>query len=321
MQDLEQLFGDKNITESSKNLYMKNLVRLNGGNDIRNFNFLKNEKEILDKLEKYKPNTRRTYIISIVSLLKGLTAKEPRKYKKLYDKYFVLLDQFNKELKTNNEKSDREKENWISQAEVLAKLEELKHILPTIANAKKITEVQFNELQQLLLLSLYAMQKPRRNKDYQEMLVYTKKVSSSPEKTMDTKGNIVTPVLPNILDLAGNRFIFQNFKTAKSYPSQEIPIVPELRDIIDTYLKFHPTYKKTQKEAVPFLVTYSGIPYKNNNDMTRLLYRIFNKKIGCSMLRHIYLTDKYKTVLDDMKEDAQQMGTSENMVQNQYVKH
>ena len=108
MTDLEQLFADKNITASSKNLYLKNLVRLNGGNEIRNFHFLKNEKEILEKLEKYKPNTQRTYIISIVSLLKGLTTKEPKKYKKLYDKYFQILDQFNKDLKTSNEKSDKE---------------------------------------------------------------------------------------------------------------------------------------------------------------------------------------------------------------------
>jgi hypothetical protein len=308
MEDLEKLFAEKNITASSKNLYLKNLVRLNSGNEIKNFNFLKNEKEIQEKLEKYKPNTQRTYIISIVSLLKELSTKEPRKYKKLYDKYFILLDKFNKDLKTNNDKSIREQENWISQADVLSKLEDLKHILPKIADAKKINEDQFNELQKLLILSLYALQKPRRNKDYQDNLIYKKIPVPFPE------GH-------NILDLAGNRFIFQNFKTQKKYPLQEIPIVPELREIIDVYLKFHPTYKKSQKEPVQFLVTYGGVPYENNNDMTRLLYRIFNKKIGCSMLRHIYLTDKYKDVLNDMKSDAEQMGTSENMVQNQYVKN
>jgi hypothetical protein len=37
-------------------------------------------------------------------------------------------------------------------------------------------------------------------------------------------------------------------------------------------------------------------------------------------LRHIFLTDKYKNVLNEMKDDAKAMGTSTNMVEDQYVK-
>ena len=83
---------------------------------------------------------------------------------KLYDIYYTYMETLNKELKNNNEKTEKERENWISQEAVFEKLEELKKIIPTLG--RKITESQFNELQQLLLLSLYALQKPRRNKDY-----------------------------------------------------------------------------------------------------------------------------------------------------------
>lgn len=38
------------------------------------------------------------------------------------------------------------------------------------------------------------------------------------------------------------------------------------------------------------------------------------------MLRHIFLTSKYKDVLEDMKQDAKAMGTSTDMVADQYVK-
>ena len=68
------------------------------------------------------------------------------------------------------------------------------------------------------------------------------------------------------------------------------------------------------------LVNFVGQPYENNNDITRILYKIFNKKIGVNMLRHIFLTDKYKNVLNEMKDDAKAMGTSTNMVEDQYVK-
>lgn len=305
---MNEIFTDKNITESSKNLYLKNLIRLNGG-EIKNFNFLKNETEILEKLKKYKPNTQRTYIISIVSLLKVLSTKEPKKYKKLYDKYYLVLDGMNKNLKVNNEKNEKEEKNWISQDEVLERFNELKKIIPTLG--KKITEEQFNELQKLVILSLYCLQRPRRNKDYQEMIVCRK--HSTPVEGTE-------PAKENILDLAGNRFIFNNFKTQKKYHSQEIKILPELREILDIYLKYHPTFKKS-KTPVPLLVNFEGQPYTKNNDMTRLLYKIFNKKIGCSMLRHIFLTDKYKDVMDEMKQDTQNMGTSVEMMKDQYIKN
>jgi hypothetical protein len=85
-------------------------------------------------------------------------------------------------------------------------------------------------------------------------------------------------------------------------------------------LKYHPTFKKS-KEPVSLIVNFKGQPYLNNNDMTRLLYKIFDKKIGSTMLRHIFLTFKYKDALSEMKEDAKEMGTSTDMVATQYVKH
>lgn len=303
--DLAKIFQDKNITPSTQNLYQKNLTRLSGG-ELKNWNFLKDENEILKKLEKYQPNTQRTYIISIVSLLKCLSSTEPKKYKKLYDKYFTILEQMNTNLKSNNEKTEKEKENWISQDEVLQRLEELKSILPTLG--KKITEDQYKELQKLVILALYALQKPRRNKDYQDCLVIRK------------ANELNQPFSSNLLVLPQNKFIFNNYKTQGTYKSQEIEINPELRSIIDVYLKYHPLIKKT-KEPFPFLVDFNGIPYTNNNDITRLLYKVFNKKIGSTMLRHIFLTDKYKEVLGEMKEDANQMGTSSQMVENQYIKN
>jgi len=38
------------------------------------------------------------------------------------------------------------------------------------------------------------------------------------------------------------------------------------------------------------------------------------------MLRKIYLTSKYQNVMDDLKDDAADMGTSEKTIKNHYVK-
>jgi hypothetical protein len=317
--DLDKLFSEKNITVSSKNLYMKNLKRLNDGNQVKNVTFLKDIDVIQEKLAKYKPNTQRSYIIAIVSFLKALLSGENgKKYKLLYEAYYIKMEQLNKELKCNNEKSEKEKDNWMSQKAVMDRLTELKEIIPTLG--KKITATQFVDLQKLLLLALYALQRPRRNKDYQYMLVFKKKLVSCSMCLKGNTGDCLQPTNNNILDLKSNHFIFTNFKTQKKYSNQEIPITDDLREIIDLYLKYHPTYKKS-KEPVQLLTNFQGKPYTNNNDMTRLLYKIFDKKIGSTMLRHIFLTDKYKDVLDDMKGDAEAMGTSTHMVETQYVKN
>jgi hypothetical protein len=309
MEDLNKLFDEKNVTESSKKLYLKNLERLNGG-ELKNLKFLNDEKKILEKIQKYKPNTQRTYIISVVSLLKSLSGE--KKYKKLYDKYYPYLEELNKQLKTNTEKSEKETENWLTQEEIMKRLDELKEIIPTLK--KKITESQFYELQKLMLLSLYTLQAPRRNKDYQDMLVV---------KKLHYNASHVNEPAPagNILDLAGNRFIFSNYKTQKKYQTQEIPVAPALREIIDIYLKHHPLIKQLKTEPIPFIVNFHGEPYKNNNDFTRLLYKIFNKKIGASMLRKIFLTDKYSTTLKELNEDTNAMGTSTATAENHYIKN
>lgn len=312
----DELFKDKSIAESSKTLYLKNLVRLNGGQELKNLNFLKDVDAIQKKLEELKPNTRRTYIIAIVSLLKTLIAQP--KYKKLYDKYYKFLEDLNKDLKTSNEKTDKEKENWLSQDDIKAKLENLKSIL-TELTTKKITEEQYYRLLNLVVLGLYVLQRPRRNMDYQDCLVSLqrgKKKAEEPETEHDGAKK------SNVLNLVDNKFEFNNFKTKGTYKSQEETIDLELRKIIDIYLKYHPLSKEMKKQSVPFIVNYQGQPYTNNNDFTRILYKIFDgQKVGVSMLRKIFLTDKYKDTLKELKADASAMGTSSGTIEDHYIKN
>tara|TARA_R110000782_G_scaffold197052_1_gene286311 strand:+ start:1216 stop:2133 length:918 start_codon:yes stop_codon:yes gene_type:complete len=302
--NLDEIFSSKPITESSKKLYIRNLTRLNGGNPIKNLTFLSDVTGVIDGLNtKYKPNTVRSYVISIVSLLKSINDK---KSQKLYSGYYPVLEQLNKELKTNTTKSEKEVDNWISQADVKCKFDSLCPIVNEVVDKKKITAVQWSELFDCLVVGLYVLQSPRRNADYQKMLVLKKNQPALLEKF-------------NILDLEKNKFLFSNYKTAGTYKVQEVDIDSELRKIIDVYLKFHPL-KKDLKNGFPLLVNFTGQSYSNSNDMTRILHRIFNKKIGSSMLRKIFLTDKYKDTLDDLNDDAAKMGSSSETFQNQYIK-
>ena len=59
-----------------------------------------------------------------------------------------------------------------------------------------------------------------------------------------------------------------------------------------------------------FLVSSDGTPITAVNAITRVLNRIFGKKVGSSMLRHIYLSNKYGDKLEEMKDDAEKMAHS-----------
>lgn len=310
MEDLTEIFTAKNITDSSRKLYLANLIRLNGGQPIKNLKFLNEIEAIKGKLEKYKPNTQRSYIISIVSLLKSLKEKQPKKFSKLYDTYYTILDTMNKSLKDNTEKTEKEEKEWIGQDAVKARFEEQLKVLAEIKDNKKLSPEEYEKLLHLVVLSLFVLQKPRRNKDYQEAFITKKyKAEYGTER--------------NFLDLFKNEFLFNNYKTQGTYKTQTCAVNPLLREIIDIYLKFHPLKSKLrEKDAlIPLLVDYTGEPFTSNNALTRMLYKIFGSKIGSSMLRKLFLTDKYADVMKQMKEDVADMGTSTSTAQTNYIKN
>lgn len=300
-------FSNKpNISATSRKLYLFNLMKLNGGKEIKNLKFL-DKPDVLERMNEMKPNTRRTYLISIVSALKD---RPEAKSKKLYSKYYEHLMALNKDLKDNTEKSEKVKENWSSQDEVNEVLEKLKEIIPAIQNKKKINEEEYNKLLHLVVLSLYTLQAPRRNRDYTEMVI----VRKEPESTDS-----------NYLDQTDWKWIFNNFKTQKKYSKQTLDIPEALKEILQLYFKFHPKAKELKAKKAPeapihFLVYYDGSPVATSTDMTRILNKIFGKKIGCSLLRAIFLTDKYGKETSDLKADTLAMGTSIETAQNNYIK-
>jgi hypothetical protein len=304
--DIFDKLKTKGITESSLKLYTNNLKRLNDGNEVKNLNFLKDFETIVGKLEHYKPNTRRSYLISVVSFL-----KEEPKQKKLYDKYYELMMKYNKELAVNNSKSEAQKANWIDQEDVFKIYAELAERAVPLIEKKRLTEKEYNSVLDWVILSLYCLQPPRRNADFQ-LCVAVKKYDA---ETSDKKFNY--------LDTTNWKFIFNNFKTAGTYKSQVQPVNDALKDVLQPYLtKVTPLRSEFKKKnaSIPLLVDYEGKPFEANNSITRILNKIFGKRIGVSMLRNIYLTNKYGAKVEQLNEDATAMGTSSNVIKDQYVK-
>ena len=304
MSCLEDVFKDKKITESSKKLYCSNLKRLNGGLEIKDFKFLSNIEKIAEIIKDSKPNTQRNYYIVICSVLAELK-KDNKKYEKLYNIYYKILTELNSTLKDQTAKTETESENWISQDAIHGKLNEKMEILKEINKKRKLSNEQYNKLLDLIILGLYTLQPPRRNIDYLNMFILTNAYNAETHGTEK-----------NFLDLTNKTFVLNNYKTAGTYKTQIVPINEELFNIIKLYIKF----RGLKESNIPFLVDYEENPIMESNALTKKLNNIFDKKIGSSMLRKMYLTNKYSDVMNEMKEDAKDMGTSSSVMQTNYIK-
>jgi hypothetical protein len=298
---------NREITQSTKDVYLKNIIRLNSKQPIKykkngepNYDFLKDTDKILERIQKLKGNSQRTYLISIVTTLRGL-----KQYEAIYDFYYQLMMNIAEDLKKGaNTKSESQQKNWIEQNEVLQIFENLKEKAMPLLAKKKVDDQEWVIILDFVVLSLYVLQPVRRNKDYMLMLyVNDKNIIENPEF------NYYLPKL--------KKFEFNQYKTSGTYNMQEVAVNQELVNILTKYAKLHPL--KKQKNFY-LLVNYKGEPLLAVNAITRILNRIFGRPIGVSLLRSISLTDKYKKVMEDLDKTTADMGTSSSTARGTYIK-
>lgn len=300
--DLVAKFQEKGISASSIKLYINNLRKLNEGAELTGFKFLEKPEKITEKLTKYKPTTKRNFLIAIVSALN--TDNNP-KIKKLYGKYYDLMLNINEEVK-NIEHSAEDLPEWKT---ITDKAEELEKEVKSFMDKKTLSPPEYETLLKYVVLSLYTTQPPRRNGDYLNMYIVEK---NTPELSTEK----------NYCVRSTAEFVFNAYKTAKKYNQQVEQISPELVGILKIYFKFHPLLKagKLPKgvEEVKFLVYRDGEGVSQINAITRILNSILGKGIASSKLRHIYLTSKYGDTIKEQEKDASAMGHS-TAQQKEYI--
>jgi hypothetical protein len=299
----KQLMDTRKVAESTANAYIKSLYALNGKKAFKNISFLKNIDEVEKRIGEYAESTQRALLATIVSVL-GLYKDKPT-FKKPYQHYYDKMMERSKEARAvaeerGNEKTEKQKENWVSWEDIEKRKSEIAEEVAKFSGKKTIDSAQYEKLLQYIVLCLYTEVQPRRNDDYLSMYIVK-------------KWNDKMPTDKNYLDVAGKRFIYNKYKTAKKWGQQTIDIPESLSNALNVYFKYHPLWKglaKRKTEPVKFLVSSDGTPLTAVNAITRLLNKVFGKKVGSSMIRHIYLSDKYKDTLDEMKKDSLAMGHS-----------
>lgn len=251
------------------------------------------------KIEDKSANTRKNYLASIVKLLRMMPDTDTNK--KLIQQYSAKMNTEIENTKPSNHYNEKQKANLMTMTEI-DKIRD--NMLAGIKPGDFTKRINYDTLLDHMILSLYTLQPPRRNEFFD--MVIAKSLTE-----LDDSHNwlLWTP--------KKKEFIFQRYKTAKTYGSERMTIDKRLVDIIKNYLKYR------DQIALPgnknFLVKYGNQNFENSNDITRRLNRALGKNIGASMLRHIYLSEKYGSVIKMMEKDAGALGHSTEQ-QREYIK-
>ena len=176
-------------------------------------------------------------------------------------------------------------ENWVSQDDIVVRLDELKK--ETVKQYKSTTP-DLQQIQLYIILSLLGAQyiAPRRLKDFTHFKI--KNINKETDNYID-KGELV----------------FNAFKTAK-FGQQRIPLPKDLKTILTKYIKINPT------EYLLFDVNGNQLSAPQLNQRINKIFGS-EKSIGVNMLRHSFLTEKFGDSISKKKELAntmEKMGSS-----------
>jgi hypothetical protein len=289
------LINRPNLTQSSVKTYMSNINKTSRDIDKSletTDDIIKYHKEILENLMKYRPSIRKTKLSAFIVALdeKEKTPKETADIIAELRKqlYFDADDTEKQEEKQKLTKT--QEENFITWEEVMKIYDDLRTEAEPLFKLKTLNKKQFNKLQEFVLLSMYVLIPPRRSLDYAQFKI------RDPDLETD-----------NYMILRGRKkeatLIFNAYKNSKRLGKQEVKISNPLRNIIQKWMLKNPN---------DYLII-NGIGKKIEQPKINLiLNNIFGKNIGSSMLRHIFLTQKYGDVdLMDIRATTEAMGNSE----------
>lgn len=314
---------NRRISDTSISIYRKNLEKLSRditGSSYSGSSFLKKDyKKIIKLLEEKSLSTRKNYLAVILVALspkgRGKYAKGNEKTAANYTAYLKTLhEQYVSQIE-GQRKSDKEKGKW-------ATMEDLEKVRRKYGNAiKKIgynqsrTELKKQKrhmdlIQKYVVASLYLLHPPRRNSYANMKVIDSAAFNKLPQAEKDSNNYLVN------VSRNSKFFSFGDYKTKKVMGVQKIQVEKQLNSVLNLWLKFNTTEN---------LLLDSKGNKMTANGLTKLLYKVFEptgKKISSSMIRHIFLTEKYgnESAYKEKKDDADMMAHSVDTQQKVYVK-
>lgn len=281
-----------NISKSSLKTYesiLRNLYEKVFGNDNeKSYNLKKFDTysdKVINHLKNLPSNKRKTILSALVVIT------DNKEYREL------MLDdikEYNKQ-EAKQTKTDTQKENWINKDDLDKLYNVLRHNAKLLYQKENKSASDFQQIQDYIIISLYGGEyiPPRRSKDYVNLKI----------KNIDHNENYIEK----------NEFVFNDYKTAKTYGEQRVKIPTELKKILNKWIKINPT------DYLLFDISYKPL---SNVKLNQRLNKLFGKKVGVNQMRKTFLSDKYGDLIDKKNELAKDMSLmgSSNLQEQIYIK-
>lgn len=308
LETLIKLFKTDNITESSARIYAMNILKLSKDFNIKldeksfsdfDINKIKNDENISD-------NTKKNKIISIIKYLKAYNQS-----KELIQKFSDEADIFSSKIdrkKRKLEKTEREKENWITKDELNNKIDEL-HELIKDDILKDYSYI--NNYMKYISLLIHSEIPLRNDLSDAEIFSINDFKLLDPEKDK----NYI------ILNQKVGYIILFNFKTVKSKGAQKIKIPKDILKELNKYFKELKLYKKINKITNNHFLLQKNGDKLTRNDYTKFFNEIFkgdNKLISTSLIRKIITSETWN--IKEIKELSDKMQHTVIEALKSYVK-
>ena len=307
----EEQQSGKAVKQATLEAYAKTLERLKKRCDGDSmYKFLNKPKNVLECISD-NPNTIKTVLVPVIMFLKLKDADESiiDAYKEIQDEAVAKINEHYK----SGEKSEKQKENWLS-------LEELQDILlkeeddyETIKEKVRgqLRPNTYLDTQQFILLKIH-LDYPIRN-DLAEMEIIPTSSYKKYSKAKQQSGNFL------VINKSSAKIVLNQYKTDKHYGMKEIDLNEELTDTLNEWI----AWRKKHGYGSNYLFINKYKNPMNSNAITKAFMRLFkqyDKQISTSMIRHIVLTEKFGQVNKEKEDMADMMMNSTKTIDEKYIK-
>jgi len=288
MNIIEQIKSTRKITQSSLNLYQRNIKRLIKESQSDDPNVFTSD-ETISKLLCQSNNTLANYLATILVVL-GL---DKIKNKDRIEQINARLKDVNKSIKTGAMKKDTEIIKW----------QTILDLSDNYRNKFFKTKQSKQEASESLLLNFYTLFPPQRSEVFSGLKVVVGKTEPT-----DTENNYLWQKNKTTFYIVLNRY-----KTISKHGR----LVEQVTD--KTLIKM---IQKFITDFNPNFLFENDKGTLKPSDISRVLCKV-TKSIGdclsSSNFRHIYLTEKYGAFMKNLENDTSIMGNTPSVAMSNYI--
>jgi len=249
--------------------------------DIEKFN---DTDKFLDLLKNMDFRKRKSYLTALVVFTGDET----------YSKEMMIDGSKFNDAKKLQQKTEKETKNWVSQDDLKTIFARYEHDSKILYKFTALKSEHIQHIQNYVILAVMSglFIPIRRLQDWTEMKY--KSVTKSTDNYFENKPKW--------------KFVFNKFKTAKFLGEQTIDIQPDLKKIINKWLKL---LVNNYPDNTHLFIDSQGQPL-NPSKLNQRLNKIFGKNASVNILRHSFISEKYKNLpaLKALTDEAKDMGHS-----------